>query len=533
MQTTGYLSLVLHGHLPFVRHPEYEQFFEERWFFEALTECYIPLLRMFNRVHQEGIPFRVTFSLSPTLLAMFEDSLLRERYLLHLDSQIELAEKEVQRTRHDPQAHPLAQFYRTLHYETRKFYLHDCDGGHPETAFRQLAEQGCLELITSAATHGFLPLLQPVNTAVRAQILTGTNAFKRTMGYAPAGIWLPECGYFPDLEKVLKEAGIQYFFLDAHGIQEASVTPPFGVMAPVACPNGVMAFGRDPESSEQVWSGTMGYPGDFDYREYYRDIGYDLPLEYIGPYILDGTQRINTGFKYHRITNCEPCEKELYNPQKAREKTRLHARHFLDMKEAQVRRDARWMIRPPCITAPFDAELFGHWWFEGPIFIEHLIREAARRETIQLTTPSDYLAAPQRPFITQPSASTWGHKGYNEFWLSDVNEHLYPQLLHAALGMQQLANDCQRRKNTSPLMKRTLQQAARNILLAQASDWPFIMKTGTNISYAQKRVHDHLARFYCLEEMIQKNSIDEPTLAALEHLDKIFPDVNISFFAEA
>ena len=294
---TGFLSLILHAHLPYVRHPEYESFFEENWLFEAITECYIPLIGVLDHLQKDDIAYRLTLSLSPPLITMLRDDLLQARYLKYLHKLIELAEKETLRTQNEAELQKLAQFYLAFFQNTLNVYQNQY-GGDIISAFKKHYVLGTLELITCAATHGFLPLLSISETAVRNQINIGVNTFKSHLGFSPKGIWLPECAYYPGVEHFLAEAGLKYFFVDSHGIMDATQTPLNGVYAPLDCGNGVMAFGRDPESSRQVWSSQEGYPGDYDYREYYKDIGFDLDFDYIAPYILDGEIRINTGIKY-------------------------------------------------------------------------------------------------------------------------------------------------------------------------------------------------------------------------------------------
>lgn len=520
----GYLSLVLHAHLPYVRHPEHDAFFEENWLFEALTECYLPLIGVFDRLHHDQIPFRLTLSLSPTLITMLEDDLLRERYLRHLRRMLELADKEIHRTRGLPQLSRLTRFYQNFLAESLDVYetQYQCD---LLQAFQKHQNTGKLELITCAATHGFLPLLSVNQMAVANQIKVGIDCFQSRFGRPPEGFWLPECGYYPGLESILADFGIRYFFVDSHGILHASQKPVSGVYAPLDCGNGVAAFGRDPESSRQVWSSHEGYPGDVDYREYYRDIGFDLDLDYIGPYLLEQKIRINTGFKYHRITGQQD-SKALYDRQRALAKAHLHASDFVAKKIDQVKTLHSLTAAPPHIVAPFDAELFGHWWFEGPHWLEQVIRLASQMpDRLELITCSDYLTRHPDLQCATPSASSWGDRGYSRHWINETNQWIYPHLHRAASRMEQLA--CQYGDRAiDPLLRRALNQAARSLLLAQSSDWPFILKTGTTTEYAKKRITDHLARFNYLTDCIVQLKIDEYTLTALETLDKIFPDID-------
>lgn len=516
----GYLCLVLHSHLPFVRHPEHENFLEEDWLYEAITETYVPLISVFERLVRDKVNFRLTLSLTPTLISMLSDSLLQERYIRHINSLIELAHKEVERTRWQPEFNNLANMYLGHFYDVRNTF--ERYNRNLVNAFKAFQDSGNLEIITCGATHGFFPLMEVTKSSVRAQVKVAASHYEKVFGRKARGIWLPECGYSPKDDEILKEAGIKFFFTDSHGVLHATPRPKYGVFAPVYCKSGVACFGRDLESSKQVWSSIEGYPGDYYYREFYRDIGFDLDYEYIRPYIHPDGVRINTGIKYYRITGSE--NKQAYIPHLAREKAAEHAGNFLFNRQRQVEYLYDFMQKKPMIVSPYDAELFGHWWYEGPMWLEFLIRKTVfDQDTVSLITPSEYLNENPRNQVATPSMSSWGWKGYNEMWLQGSNDWIYRHL-HAASGrMTELAKDF---RNPGALLKRALNQALRELLLAQSSDWAFIMGTGTHISYAVRRTKDHLLRFTRLYEDIKSNSIDEQWLSDIEYKDNIFPDID-------
>ncbi len=527
MTRQGFLALVLHTHLPFVRHPEHESFLEERWLFEAITETYLPLLERFERLVNDRVPFRITMSFTPTLLAMLADPLLQARYLRHLDGLIELAGKEIERTRWQPPFHRLAYFYHHRLTTARQRYT---DGYRQDLigAFRALAEQGSLEPIASCATHGFLPLLEINPTAVRAQIAVGVQAFEHAFGRRPEGFWLPECGYQPGHDAFLKAFGIRYFLTDAHGLLFGSPRPKYGVYAPAICPSGVAAFGRDLESSKSVWSAEEGYPGDFLYREFYRDIGYDLDHDYVRPYLNGDGQRTNTGIKYYRITG-KTDDKQPYDPDRALEQAAAHAGNFLFNREQQVGFLRTVMDRAPIIISPYDAELFGHWWFEGPEWLEFLIRKAhVDQQTIELIAPSDYLRHYPVNQRLVPSLSSWGYNGYSEVWLNGANDWIYRHVHTLADRMVAAARQF---PQPNALQRRTLNQMARELLLAQASDWPFILKTGTHTGYAYRRIQDHVARFNRLHDGLQAQRLEDGWLTSLETTDNCFPFLDYRVYA--
>jgi 1,4-alpha-glucan branching enzyme len=526
----GYLSIHLHAHLPFVRHPEHADFLEEDWLYEAITETYLPLLRVFDRLAADEVPWRISMTLSPTLVAMLRDELLVERYARRLDRLCELADREVHRTRHDPTFHGLARHYRSEFGELRHLYQdryrRDLVG-----AFRRLEEAGHLELVTCGATHAFLPLLQMYPEAVRAQVAVAAASHRRHFGRNPAGIWLPECGYHPGVEELLAAQDIRYFFVDTHGLTDAAPRPRHGPWAPVFTPAGPAAFARDAESSRQVWSAEQGYPGDAEYREFYRDIGWDLDWEYVKPWIQPNGQRRNVGIKYHRITGKTP-HKEPYDPVRARERAAVHAGDFLVHRQRQVERLAGAMGDvPPVVVSPYDAELFGHWWYEGPQFLEFLVRKVAfDQKVFRLATPGDYLRENPEQQLGTPPLCSWGAGGYAGVWLDGSNDWIYRHLHKAAERMIALARDY---PEPEALARRALNQAARELLLAQSSDWAFIMKTGTMVDYAIRRTREHVMRFTRLHDQIRAGRIDETWLDRVESRDNIFPELDYRTYSPA
>jgi len=517
----GYLCLVLHGHLPFVRHPEFEHFLEEDWFFEAITETYIPLVSVIEKLLDEKIDFRLTFSLTPTLISMFTDGLLQERYLTHINRLIELAHKEVDRTRWQPEFNHLAIMYLNRFYQARDVF--ERYKRNLASAFKNFQDAGKLEIITSGATHGYFPLMAVTRPSVKAQVKVSCAHYEKVFGRRPRGIWLPECGYSPGDDSILKDEGLIYFFSDAHGVLHGSPRPKFGVFAPVYTKSGIACFGRDLESSKQVWSSIEGYPGDYHYREFYRDIGFDLEFDYVRPYINPDGIRINTGIKYYRITG-KSDNKEPYIPHLATEKAAEHAGNFMFNREKQIEYLYGLMGRAPIIVSPYDTELFGHWWFEGPQWLDFLIRKIHYdQKTIKMITAPEYLTLFPRNQVITPSMSSWGWKGYSEIWLQGTNDWIYRHLHEASERMTELAKSY---PNADGLKKRALNQALRELLLVQSSDWAFIMATGTHVSYAQKRTKEHILRFSRLYEDIKQDSLDENWLSDIEYKDNIFPEID-------
>lgn len=524
----GYVSLLLHAHLPFVKHPEYDDFLEEDWYFEAVVETYLPLLAMMERLVADEVPFSLNMVVTPTLAAMMEDPHHVARLRRYIDRSLTLATREAARRSGDPEFGPVTRFY-----EERLAFLNDlyvnrygCD---LVGALRRMADTGHLELMTCAATHGLLPALRANPESVRAQVRIGAQEYERHFGRRPKGIWLPECGYYEGVEEYLADEDIRYFIVDTHCLQFANPTPIHGVYAPVFTPAGVAAFGRDAESSKQVWSSKEGYPGDAYYREFYRDVGYDNPFELVREFVQPNGLRKQTGLKYYRITgDVDLSQKKPYMRGEAMERVAAHAANFMFNREKQVEHLAGVLGRPPIIVAPYDAELFGHWWYEGPDFIEMLFRKTAFDQNVfEFTTFSKYLGSHPTQQVAVPATGSWGDKGYFEVWVNDKNDYMYRHLFHAADEMVHL---CDFYPDAQGLQRRALNQCARELLLAQSSDWPFIVTTGTMVDYAHKRVREHVLRFNRLAEQIRTDRIDEAWLGTLEWRDSLFPTIDYRVF---
>jgi 1,4-alpha-glucan branching enzyme len=524
----GLLALILHAHLPFIRHPEYPEFLEEDWLFEAISETYIPLLTMLEGLAIDGVSARITLGMTPPLCEMLADPLLQDRYSNHLTRLLELCEKEVERTRHQPEMNQSAKMYLG-HFRTAFEVFENRYKRNLIVGFRALQEARTIEIITSGATHGFLPLISQPN-ARRAQIVVGRNNYEKHFGRQPRGIWLPECAYETGMDRLLADAGIKFFIVDAHAIMFGNPQPRRGIYAPVITPSGVAAFARDVETSEQVWSSEIGYPGDPDYREFYRDLGFDGDYNYVKPYLHSDGVRRNLGIKYYRVTGKVDLGSKLpYVPDWATNKAAIHAGNFMYNRQGQARHLNSVLGRKPLIVSPYDAELFGHWWFEGPQFLNFLVRKIHFDQSdVRLATPMDYLEEFPDNQHQQPASSSWGAEGYYRVWINGTTDWMY---LHQHVAEERMVELAKSHPVSEGLTRRALNQAARELLLAESSDWAFIITTGTSVQYATKRFRDHIARFNKLNTMIQSNSIDAEWLATIESQDTIFQEIDYLVYA--
>jgi 1,4-alpha-glucan branching enzyme len=502
----------LHTHLPFVLHHGRWPHGSD-WLTEAALDTYLPLLEVLRQLDREGVPAPVTIGFTPVLANQLSHPSFVEEMEAFFTQRLEACDEAPASlaTTGDSHLLPLAEFWRSRLLQLRGLF-HEI-GRDLIGAFRALEAAGRLEIIGSAATHGFLPLLAR-DESIRLQLAVGTSEHRRIFGRAPVGCWLPECAYRPrgpwepwrgaprtgirrGIEEHLADAGFRFFFVDSHlaaagrplglygdpggdptvhspqarAIEMAARRSPY-LAYRVAHARGagstVSAYVRDPRASMQVWSRAEGYPGDEWYLEFHK-------------------MRWPGGLKFWRVSgpNVDLGGKQPYNPDAAMDHARGHASHFAHLL-AQIAADER-ENREGVIVAPFDTELFGHWWFEGPDFLGHVYRELTHHPGVRPVTGTRHLTAfPPRTAIRLPAGS-WGANGDFSMWLSDQTVWTWKRLW----PLEERFWDIAPTALASPATRPILVQAARELLLAQSSDWQFIISTGAAADYAEKRFTEH------------------------------------------
>ncbi len=419
----GYFSFVLHSHLPYVLgHGKWPHGTD--WLTEAAAETYIPLLLTCGRLVEKGISPKITIGISPVLCEQLAHDSFKEEFNHYLIQKIEAAgadATEFYRTKQDSY-HDLAKMWEKFYSEIKSSF-NDKYKGDLIGEFRGLQDNGHIELISCGATHGYMPLLSQ-DVSCQVQVKLAKASYKTHFGRDPRGIWLPECAYRPGyewsppvevenlpksykrkgIEEFLSENGIEYFFIDSATLKggkaigvyvdrfEALKTlwgkfqeqyvprsedegkTPHSVYL-VGSKEGKMPVGvftRDPESSLQVWSGEWGYPGDGNYLDFQK-------------------KRFPGGHRYWKVTlaNSDLADKQIYDPSVISARLDENASHFADLIGNIFDRDKTNSDKSNILVAPFDAELFGHWWFEGPGFLEKAIEKLAASDDIQLCTAGE------------------------------------------------------------------------------------------------------------------------------------------------
>jgi len=564
----GSFALVLHAHLPYVlMHGVWPHGTD--WLNEAAAECYIPLINAFTDLAEQGLSANVTVNVSPVLAEQLADEAFKEGFLDYLDHRVGFAE-ENEKEFHDtgrPHLEYLARMWRShfegIHRDFVERYSKDLVG-----ALRRLQDDGHIEIVTCCATHGYLPLLGR-DESVQAHVRIGAAAYRRHFGREPSGIWLPECAYRPryewaspldkdakkppvlrrGVEEVLHEAGIRYFFVDSHllkggkaigvyidrfealrrlwgqfseqyrpreEIKERSPHHTYVVCSEPSAERTAAAFIRDPDSALQVWSGEHGYPGDSWYLDFHKK-------HYPG------------GHRYWRVTDpkADLGSKLDYEPERVEERLESHAAHLVALIGDILARDAVVEPGQGVVCAPFDAELFGHWWFEGPRWIHKIVRRCHASDQVRPVTCSQHLAEhPPAGVVGLPEGS-WGEGGFHWIWLNQWNEWTWRHIYECEDKFLDLL--ASHDGGGDPTLDELLKQAGRELLLLESSDWQFLISTWHARDYAENRVSVHYNDFKRLAALIEmyaaRRTLSRAEKGYLEYVqarDALFPDLDLS-----
>ncbi len=562
----GRFTFVLHSHLPYViNHGMWPHGMD--WLNEAAAECYVPILNTLYQLRNEGFHPRLTIGITPVLTEQLRDPGFIDTFLgyLHEKKAAAQVDKETFTEWNRPHRVKLTEMWTRFYTEIEQAFVEDYKKDIV-LAFKQLQDENLIEIITSAATHGYLPLLKTDNS-VRAQIAMGVQVYKQHYGRAPLGIWLPECAYRPaynwrppvgdntqfprkGVEAIVSENGLKYFLIDTHlllggeavGVYAArfkalqmlwetfkeqykpeplqmektpyetyyvsSDTP----MEPVA------VFTRDPRTSIQLWSAEHGYPGDGWYLEFHKK-------HYPG------------GLRYWRITSAKSSlgDKWEYEPDQVEKRLDDNADHYKSLIKDLLRDHLNKRGSPGIVVAPYDTELFGHWFFEGPRFLYRVLKWIELDPEVELTTCGAYLDAFPPSTVVQIPEGSWGEGQGHWIWLNEWTTWTWEKIYECEERMVELATKYADSPDQN--LQNILKQLGRELLLLESSDWQFLISTWSARDYAENRVAEHFSRFQRLANMATKYANKEHVadgdwtyLGQLEHEDSLFKDVNVSFW---
>jgi len=565
----GALVLVLHSHLPYVlSHGKWPHGMD--WLNEAAAETYLPLLRVCDRLVAEGISPKITIGLTPVLSEMLADESFKDEFGEYLRQKIEAAGAdagEFYRTG-DSCRHDLARMWEDFYRDTADYFANDLSRDLPG-AFRRLQDSGHIEIITCPATHGYLPLLG-YDTAVQAQIKLGVKTYEKHYRRKPRGIWLPECAYRPGyewtppvegfggprprkgIEEFLSENGLEYFIVDSHllkggeaigvyldrfsslkqlwanfesqyePIKEDFEKTPHKLyyVSMVEGKAPVAFFTRDPDTGLQVWSGEHGYPGNGWYLDFHK-------------------KHFPGGHRYWRVTSVKAdlADKEVYVPEETDGRIREQAYHFKTLVRDLCIAEGEDGGRPPMICAPFDAELFGHWWFEGPRWLYSMLKEVALDPEIEAMTMAEYRDRYAPVEVVSLPEGSWGKGGFHWIWLNDWTKWTWKHIYEAEQIMGETAGRYSGR--TDEPAAGLLKLLARELVLLESSDWQFLISTWSARDYAEMRFANHYSDFKKVLELLEKaaagNALSDGEYELVREIserDRLFEEIDPSWWAK-
>jgi 1,4-alpha-glucan branching enzyme len=557
----GALCIVLHGHLPYVlNHGSYPH--GEAWLYEAAAETYLPLLDMIGECALLKVRPAITMGLTPVLLEQLAHDRFKEGFAAYLTERAERAGQDRKEFESKNDLHAAYLATRWEEWYLKKLEHFDRINRDIPSEFAARFREGHIQILTSNATHAYMPLLLN-DEMMRAQMTAGVTTSARRLGVQPRGMWLPECAYRPTwehwmpavlydnarhrvgVEQFIAEAGVTHFFVDNHlvadgkplgiweknefrGISDAqlhwdqkrgwrSPLEPVGVVSQPQPPQ-VFAFARHPRVSEQVWSGSIGYPGAGQYLEFHRKYG-------------------ERGLRYHKVTGNKVSlsDKHPYYPDDVKHTVFQHAQHFCGVIKDVLGGHKFYTGRQGVVVAPFDAELFGHWWFEGPQFLRDVILTLANDPQVQLLTAEEALYHHPPDKVVRMPEGSWGEKGNHSVWINDRTRWIWEMEYRAEGTFLKHLHGLPWRTNAN--VRALMEKGARELLLLQASDWPFVIHSQGAVDYGIQRFSGHCTRFDRIMHTAERvagghqiTNLEQIQIAEADLHDSIFQQIDLSWW---
>ncbi len=567
-QIKGYFALVLHSHLPYVLgHGNWPHGTD--WLFEAAAETYVPLIEILDELIKEGLSPKITIGITPILAEQLADERFAAGFDNYLDIKLSAAKDNYTEFKRlgEPNLQRVAEYWNQKYTRVKELFVSRCQRSIT-SVFAELQKQGHIEIITCAATHGYLPLLG-YDRCINAQVAQGVKTYQRIFGQKPKGIWLPECAYRPGylwspplkvkglertkrqgIEKILAKNDIEYFIIDSHlltggeaiGVylsrfkalkrlweqakkgyrprKEKTELAPYNIyqLASEDDLPPVTVFARDPKTGLQVWSGEWGYPGNGAYLDFHK-------------------KHFPGGLRYWRVTgaNLDLAQKEQYNPDWIPDTVDEQSRHFVDLICNTIDERATKSDDPPIITAPFDTELFGHWWHEGILWLKQVIKRLSSNPNVHPITCSEYKQKfPPETVITLPEGS-WGEGGFHYIWLNEDTLWTWERIYTIERDLLDMLDKCPQHKSHD--MVSILKQAARELMLLESSDWQFLISTYSARDYAELRLARHYENcsrmLRMAEKLLDGYALSQQEIEFVEtqaSIKNIFPDIELDFY---
>ncbi len=570
----GHFAFVLHSHLPYVlSHGRWPHGTD--WLCEAAAETYLPIIKVLHELIAEGAKPKITIGLSPVLCEQLSDDSFKKEFINYVRTKIDAAEIDRKEFSRLGQNNMLAngEFWRDW-YSSQLNHFNEIEQDIVG-AFKKLQDEGVVEIITCGATHGYYPLLSR-DESLQVQTKLAVKNYEKHFLRKPKGIWLPECAYRPryawappvpingnqkpylrkGVDEFLSENGIEFFIIDsallkggksigayrdrfealqllfeqyekstAQRPEEPDKTPRevYLVASKPETEKPVAIFTRDPDTGVLVWSGEHGYPGDGNYLDFHK-------------------KRFPGGLRYWAVTSAkiDLADKVEYNHRSALNRIPENAEHFSSKVNDILIEYYQQSGKAGILVAPYDAELFGHWWFEGPLFLKQVLTNISKNPDIETTFLSEHLVRTKPSRVVSIPEGSWGEGNHHYIWLNDQNLWTWRYIYESEAKMHELAKRWQNQKGKRDGdLKQILEQMGRELLLMSASDWQFLISTFAARDYAELRLTNHYEDFKKLTSMAEKKfagydltDSDSQILRDCQSRDMLFPELDISWFAE-
>lgn len=557
MKHPGKVVINLHTHLPYVlHHGDWPH--GSDWLCEAVAECYLPLLTMCHELIADGITPNLSLDISPILCEQLEHPDFAPIFIEYCNTKMALALKDAEKfiaMKADPHQVYLAHYWHEWYLRRQYEFEHSYNYSIIES-FKKLQDVNAIEILTCAATHGYLPLLAE-DKSVALQIRAAKNNYVKHFGISPKGTWIPECAYRPSyewktllehetyaiptkrkgIEEILGQEGLNYFFVDQQLFTNAQIAGKypmhslpeeyhslriFRVQSKEAqTDNMSIAFARHQNIALKVWSGEDGYPGDGNYLDFHK-------------------KHEQSAMRYWRVTDnkTDMQYKMLYKPDWVQEKVSLHAYHFIKSIESLINKYQHATEKQAILCLPFDTELFGHWWFEGPRFLNAVIRGIYHSPYISLEKCSTIINDNHQSDIASLPEGSWGENGNHDVWINPQTKWTWEKIYDAECTFSQLM-DTYHKDNRSKIQERLLLQAMRELMLMQSSDWQFLITNASAKDYAEMRFSNHYSDFNILAKLIVTYGKSKRLLAAdakiiqqIEVRNAIFPELRLDMWSD-
>lgn len=525
------ISLLLNLHHPYIRYSENDCGEDEHLYtllFEKISNIYIPLLNMIANLERDNIKFKIPIVFSAPLCSMLSDPLIKEKYIIYLDSLIEFGKKEIIRTKNVKELNKNALMYFEKVLETKRYFTEVYEQNLLKY-FSNYAKKGLIEILATAGTYMYMPHYADIPEVMNAQIEIGLYAVRHFFGISADGFFLPELGYTPGMEKLLRMYGVNYTILSSQSFLLGQQVPEKGIFAPARCYNCLSLF-----ASDQM---NLVYNQNLNYKNRNFDVAWELELSNLTPLVKKGEARKSSGFCYwNNYFNDSSIESKnskkteyIYNIDNATNQCILDANDFATIYSNKLNQASAILKGSDVsLTCVFDEEMLFNKWDEGLIWFENVIRKFNELE-INVTSFSELLID---KFSLQKISPYYGSNSseiYGEDFLSNKNSWMIRYLRKSSHRLVDLAG---RFPDDTGLKVRLLNLGSKELMLAQSSEWAKMINSNIYSEYAEKSFKDSIVAFSNVFDALGSNTVSTEWLCNLEKEHPIFPWMNFRIFCK-